>query len=989
MNLKPTSLPDIRENTVKQATQKRGRRLALRAVLMGGLSVTAFATAALAQDEADEDEIVVTGSRIRQNPLDASRPVLNVDSEDIERSGITNIGEILQRIPGSGGGLNSKVNSSGNFGNPPDGGGVGAGASEIDLRFLSSRRVLVLVDGLRWVNGSSASGVPGATDLNTIPTGIIERVEVLQDGASPIYGSDAIAGVVNIITKRKQDGFAASAQLGAFDKTDGETQQYDFSFGAGNDRTDIFFAVQYVHQNSVSSGDRRISDFPVPTLDECFATCSSATPRGRFLLTDPNTLNFLNVTLNENFVYSGSNPVYDPLNPTGADFEPFTTADRFNFSPFNYLQIPSERFGFFTQVTHEVSDNINFRAKAAYSTRNSTNQAAPIPLFIGPEAGNGNRLDTIEVDVTNPFNPFGFTLGQSNTVFLARRFLEAGPRNFQQNVDTFYASATLDGDVEIGGRTLYWDANALWSQNEANQIARGIVNSARLQQALGPLAACTAPCVPFNLFGGPGSITQDQIDFVTFRQQDSSEQELFDLSFNVSTTLFELPAGAVGFAAGYEHREQSGQFNPDPIVAAGDSADIPAQPTAGSFDVEELYGELVVPILADLPLVRILEGNFAIRYSDYSTGVSATTIKYGGRWKPSDDLTIRGGFTEGFRAASIGELFGTATRFDAPLSDPCSDFLGIISGTPAPANIQANCIALGVPADGSYEQTNPQISTLTGGNPALAPEESKGWNVGFTYAPEWLESINAIAEFNYYSIKIDGAIQALDAQLQLSSCVSTLDPTLCGSIGRAASGTIISFSNQLTNIGRIETSGLDWRVAFEVETDSLGSFSFESLSNYLLEYTEASPTSTGFVVTSREGTVRGSPTFSFPEFKSTATLAWRFGDFRLQGVGRYISSLTEACLDPLSSLPAAVGCSRPDPSDDANSFNDLGSRFYLDLAASYTLPWFDKRTEFTVGVNNILDTNPPNCFSCQLNGFDPNTYDVPGQFGYVRLTWRP
>ena len=806
---------------------------------------------------------------------------------------------------------------------------------------------------------------------------------MLQDGASPIYGSDAIAGVVNIITKRKQEGFAATAQLGAYDDTDGETQQYEFSFGASNDRTDIFFAAQYVHQNSVSSADRDISDFPEPTLDECFVTCSSATPRGRFLFTDPNTLVFNNITLNEAFSYSGSNPFYDPLNPTGADFEPFTTADRFNFAPFNYLQIPSERFGFFTQVTHEVTDNINFRAKAVYNTRNSTNQAAPIPLFIGPEAGNGNRLDNISVDVTNPFNPFGFSLTPANTVFLARRFVEAGPRNFQQNVDTFYASATLDGSFELGGREVYWDVNSLWSQNEANQIARGIVNSARLEQALGPLAACTAPCVPFNFFGGPGSITQDQVDFVTFNQQDSSQQELWDLSLNFSTTLFDLPAGAVGFAAGYEHRDQAGSFNPDPIVAAGDSADIPAQPTSGGFNVEEVYAETVVPLLADLPLVRILEGNFAIRHSDYSTGVSSTTIKYGGRWKPTDDLTIRGGFTEGFRAASIGELFGTATRFDATLEDPCSDILGLFGGPVASPELQANCIALGVPADGSYEQTNPQISTLTGGNPLLQPEDSNGWNVGFTYAPAWLESINALAEFNYYSIKIDGAIQALDAQLQLDSCAATLDPTLCGSIGRAGSGTIISFSNQLTNIGRIETKGIDWRVSFEVDAGSAGSVRVDSLSTYLLDYTEANPTSTGFILTSREGTVRGSPTFSFPEFKSTTTLVWTLGDFRLQGVGRFISSLTETCGDQ-AALPPAVGCSRP-----AEDINDLGSRFYLDLAASYKLPWLNKRTEFTIGVNNILDTDPPNCFSCQLNGFDPNTYDVPGQFGYVRLTWRP
>ena len=968
---------------MNRARKFSGRRSAVRSILLCGLSLSTIATAAVAQEEAAEDEIVVTGSRIRQNPLDANRPVLNVDSEAIERSGLSGIGEILQRIPGSGGGLNNKVNSSGNFGNPPDGGGVGAGSSEIDLRFLGSRRVLVLVDGLRWVNGSSASGVPGATDLNTIPSSIIDRIEVLQDGASPIYGSDAIAGVVNIITKRKQEGFAASAQLGAFDETDGETQQYELSFGASNDRTDIFFAAQYVHQNSVSSGDRDISDFPEPTLDECFVTCSSATPRGRFIFTDPNTLQDLSITLNENFVFNGTNPVYDPLNPTGADFEQFTTADRFNFAPFNFLQIPSERFGFFTQVTHQVTDNINFRGKAVFNTRNSTNQAAPIPLFIGPDSGNGNRLDTVSVDVTNPFNPFGFSLTPANTSFIARRLVEAGPRNFQQNVDTFYASGTFDGSVNVAGREIYWDLNALWSQNEANQIARGIVNSARLEQALGPIANCTGSCVPFNFFGGPGSITQAQLDFVTFNQQDSSQQELWDFSANFSTDLFDLPAGAVGLAGGYEHRDQSGEFNPDPIVAAGDSADIPAQPTAGSFNVEELYGEMVAPLLADMPFVKILEGNFAIRYSDYSTGVSSTTVKYGGRWKPSDDLTIRGGFTEGFRAATIGELFGTATRFDATLEDPCSDILGLFGGPVAPANIQANCIALGVPADGSFQQTNAQISTLTGGNPALKPENSDGWNVGFTYAPAWLEDYNVVVELNYYSIEIDGAIQALDAQLQLDSCAATLDPTLCGSIGRSASGTIVSFSNQLTNIGRIKTRGIDWRLAYEFDAGSLGVFNVDSLSTYLIEYTEANPTSTGFIFTSREGTVRGSPTFSFPDLKSTTTVSWTLGDFRVQSVGRYISSLDEVCGDQ-AALPADVGCTRP-----ADDINDLGSRFYLDLAASYTPPWLDKRTELTIGVNNILDTDPPNCFSCQLNGFDPNTYDVPGQFGYVRLTWRP
>ncbi len=174
--------------------------------------------------EQEENSVVVTGSRIRRDPLDQSQPVVFVDRTDLDRTGLTSTAEILQRLPGSGGALNSRFNNSGNFGNPPDGGGVGAGAAEVDLRYLGSRRVLVLVDGLRYVNGASASGIPGSVDLNSIPEGMIDRIEVLQGGASAIYGSDAIAGVVNIITRSSQNGFAASAQLGTFGEGDGFSQ---------------------------------------------------------------------------------------------------------------------------------------------------------------------------------------------------------------------------------------------------------------------------------------------------------------------------------------------------------------------------------------------------------------------------------------------------------------------------------------------------------------------------------------------------------------------------------------------------------------------------------------------------------------------------------------------------------------------------------------------------------------------------------------------
>src|SRR5689334_5260845 len=213
--------------------------------------ITAPATAA----QNEPEEVVVTGSRIRQNPVDSVAPLQTVSAADIDRSGEISVADYLQRLPISGSAINRSNNASGNLGFPPDGGGIGAGASEIDLRYLTSKRVLVLVDGRRWVRGSSASGVSGAVDLNTIPTAAIERMEVLQDGASPIYGSDAIAGVVNIITRSDYRGFDLETNQAQFDEGDGYTQDYSVSFGGSGEKSRAFFAASYARQDAVYSRD--------------------------------------------------------------------------------------------------------------------------------------------------------------------------------------------------------------------------------------------------------------------------------------------------------------------------------------------------------------------------------------------------------------------------------------------------------------------------------------------------------------------------------------------------------------------------------------------------------------------------------------------------------------------------------------------------------------------------------------------------------------
>ncbi len=960
--------------------------------------------------------IVVTGSRILTDPLDAPAPVLQLSSEELERTGLTSVGDILQRLPASGGALNTKFNSSGNFGFPPDGGGIGAGAAQADLRYLGSKRVLVLVDGVRWINGSSASGVSSSTDLNTIPVNIIERIEVLEDGASPIYGSDAIAGVINIITKKQFSGVTANVYTGGFmyrgsnevsardgenigTVLDGFTQQYDVTWGNRSDRTTTVLGVSLVDQNRISADDRSLARFPIPGVSSCTNNCSSATPFGRFSFTDPNTGEGVNITLNPDYEAFNAQgeyvaPLYDPSNPNGGgDYNGFDTSDRFNFSPFNLVVTPSRRLGVFSSVEHKILPQVTMVGRAVFTNRTSTNQAAPEPLFIGPGAANGNRLDTVSIDATNPYNPFGFTLdAATNPYFIGRRPVEAGPRIFRQNVNTFYTAGGARGDFQVGPTKLYWDTTVAYGINRADQIKNGAFNSAKIEKALGPLALCEADptCVPLNIFGGEGTLTQEMLNYISFVQKDVSEQRLFDVTANISGEILDLPGGKLGVAAGVEHRLQKGLFQPDAVIVAGDSAGVPSSPTSGKFDVNEGYLEVRVPVVAKVPGADILEVNGAVRVSDYSTFGTESTFKAGARWRPIKDLMFRGTLAQGFRAPGIGELFGSIARFDQTMSDPCSDMLGNFGGTPAPEEIQQNCIALGVPADGSYQQINAQISVTTGGNRELEPETSDTLTAGLVYSPSWLNSSpwvgNLNLEFTFYRIELEGAIQALDAQVQLDSCVRNLDDTLCDGISRTPTGLISGFANQLTNIGSLTTSGFDTKLTYVSPRLPIGRLRGTWLSSFLNEFTQTIPSSDGFQDISREGTEIGDPEQAFPRFKSSFIVDWFWEDFSASWTARYIHSVVEPCRGLYATYPTL--CSDPNPEDDSLSTNKLGATVYNDAKVTWTPSQLGSTIDFTLGVNNILNQSPPRCFSCALNGFDATTYDVPGMFGYFKAAMR-
>ena len=924
-------------------------------------------------------EIVVTGSRIRRNPLDQESPIVFIDQSDIQKTGLNSVNDVLQRLPSSGGGLNAGNNTSGNIGSPPDGSGVGAGAAEIDLRYLGSRRVLVLVDGLRYVNGASASGVPGATDLNSIPASAIERVEVLQDGASAIYGSDAIAGVVNIITKRHQRGFEASAQLGKYlDEGDGFTQNYQLSWGNGDSGPlQVVIGGNFVKANGVLAGDRAISRFANPYATSCAeGGCSTFAETGRFVVLQDPTAPFVGLPADcesedDCVLPPGYNPfrnntlnkpILSGVPDYPGDFKPFGLADQYNFAPFNYLETPNKRIGVFGNLKYELADNINFSTKMIYNHRTSANQAAPLPLGIGPDVGNGNLLDTITVSATNPFNPFGVDLVPGeNYRQIRRRLTEIGNRRYFQKVDTYYGVATLDGRFSMLAGDWFWDVNGIYGRNKAKQTFLGNINAAKLQQALGPVSQCTAPCVPFDFFGTVGSVTPAMLDWIGFDEHDSSEQKTWDFSGNISGKLFALPGGDMGLAAGVEYRDLTGRYDPDPVIAAGLGADIPSQPTKGGYHVKEAYAELDAPLLKGLPFAELVELTGAVRFSDYSTSGSHTTFKAGANWMPVRGLRFRANWAQGFRAPSIGELFGSQSRFDASIDDPCSILSERDRNFLNDTTVHANCVAQGAPS-GSDTQPTDQLSVITGGNQDLKPETSKSWVLGGVFSPDFIPRFSV--EANWYDIRVNGAIQAAPPQTTLLACVYQAEPLACSNVKRSSSGNVTQIIGTLQNIAAIKTQGWDLNFAYRTAQAPWGRLGFTWNNTFLHKFDVITPTDTGVSIEHRVGTEIGSPAAGYPKWRSLGIIDWDGNGFGATLTGRYMSKLKEV-----------------------NGDNHiLKSIFYTDAQLRWNPSfWMLNNLALAVGVNNLFNAHTPGCVSCDINNLDQTLYNTPGRFYYARV----
>mgnify|MGYP003642377687 CR=1 FL=1 len=925
------------------------------------LGLAMVSTPAFAQDQ-DADEIaesviVVTGSRISNPNLEQSAPVNVVGSDEIDLRQATNAEELVGELPGISPGVNASVNNG------------SAGFATLNLRNVGSRRNLVLLDGTRLVPSSLSS----VTDLNIIPVALVERVDIVTGGASSVYGADAISGVANFITKRDFAGVDMAASFGVTEEGDGQRFRTDITIGANFDdgRGNAVLSVGYQNVDSVLQGDRAISQ---KTLFIEGSEIGSGT-------SVPTRIN---------------GDQYDPA--TGSLVPTYNT---FNFAPFNYFQTPLERFNMFGSARYEITDNVEVYTKGMYTKSTVSLQLAPsglfgdtwqLPLnnpFLTDSVRNSicsnslNNIDQATCDAAgaavNPEDPNYLEVPTT----INRRLVEQGNRVTDYVTNQFQIWTGVRGSIT---NNIDFDVYGTYGESERSQTNRNWGLKSRVQQALRADDAntCSDPsngCVPINLFGDGQSITAEQAAFFNQPSGQTVKTSLAVVNGSISGDLgsesFLFADTPIGFAVGAEYRKYTAEQLSD--VASGTQDEVlgtgaPSPSFSGEYDVKEVFGELIVPIVENVPGIYNLTVEAGVRYSDYSNSGGSTTWKAGGSWEPVEGYKIRGIYQHAVRSPNIGELFApVVTGLTGLAVDPCAG-----ANPVGNASLTAICIAQGAPAGqiGSIPVPSAsQINATSGGNPDLDPETANSYTIGVVLTPPSIPGLTLTAD--YYNIKIKGAITTPTPGDIIDPCYSGVDPSACALIVRNplngslnGGGDTPGLLLQLTNQGQIETSGVDLRVGYRFPT-SFGKVAFDFNGNWTeqLKFNSnpANPTSINRECVSYYGENCEPIT---PEFTFNLRTTVSLGD--TVDISLLYTWLDAVSLEPLS---AAFGGALPE-------YSSIGSYSYFDLTTRFSV---SDNFEMTLGIQNLLDKKPPNVSSYvggsayNSGNTYPTTYDALGR----------
>ena len=905
----------------------------------------------LAAEPAGAEEILITGSRIKRKSIATAAPVTVVNKEDLLASGKTTIAEILQRLPVNANAINIQFNNGGN------------GASRVNLRSLGAERTLVLVNGRRHVPGGD--GVDSSVDLNAIPVSIIERVEILKDGASAVYGSDAIAGVVNIITRRDFSGVEANAYTSISQRGDARVLQLDFTAGSSSEKGNIVFSGMYFDQQPVFAGDREFSeiarsfdfqgfvDAGRPSNEEPFIDNSGSvgTPQGTILDTS-------GAPGNAAWDATGCSGGLCFNDPVGG-WRPFAfPQDTYNFQPENYLLTPSRRLNFWSQGNYELSDYFNVFFEAGFTNRVSEQLLAPTPLFLSSE--------NIILSAQNRFNPFGRDFN-----WVGRRMLEAGNRVFAQDSNTFRLVAGIEGTIpDIGPLVDWrWDAHFNVGRTETTNVVGGRFNRSNVARALGPDSGCTGDCVALDVLSGAGNISQDMIDYIAFDGIDRgfTEQNVFEL--NVSGPLYELVDGnPIALAFGYQYRKEIGSDTPNPLTASGDSTGNKRDPVSGEYDVNAGYIELSVPLIANVPGAKSLEFNAAGRFVNFNTFGSNLAYKFGLRWQPIDYFALRGTYSTAFRAPSVNELFTGALDSFPNVSDPCSSVPGV--GQLNDDVVAANC-ALDNLADGVADPSV-QLRSQEGGNTELEPETATIITGGLVLEDSLIKGLTA--SIDYYNIEIEDAIQEVGAGVILESCYNSPNRNFCDLIQRNADGFIVNIIDLQNNVGGFKAQGIDFNIRYSTPSP-FGRIGAGLEGTYLIKLSQIQANGFEQDYVGNYDQASGSNPGANPEYRLNWYLRWAYEFLNAGANFRFIPGFEEC----------EGACSVQDASATPPS-RDVKPYFYMDLFAgvNFDSPLGD--TALTLGINNVTDATPPFIANGFLAESDAATYDYIGRQFYARLT---
>mgnify|MGYP000058901663 CR=1 FL=1 len=720
--------------------------------------------------EKDVERIEITGSRIKRADMESASPVAVISAEQISMSGISNVENLLQEMSFSAGVAGNATNAYWTSG--------GYGTAQVNLRGMGIKRTLVLFNGRRVVGGGT--GANSSVDLNMIPTSMIERVEVLLDGASAIYGADAVAGVVNIITKKEFDGAEFSAKAGFTDKGDGESQDISLTIGGNFDKGNAVVSVNYTNTEAVRQSDR-INCAKFGTEEgtfECFG--SSTTEGGRALLADGSGVQF-----NQ-----------DPdIETNGDNYGPYDSKKHgFEWIPYLNAVSPMERLNVSSFVNYEINDDTNLFIETMYTNRKGQQIVTP------------RRIGGIQVSKDFLYNPTGQDLE-----ITSRRNTELGAPFFFQETNTIRIVAGIEGEFSNGWG---WDVAYNYGRNTGTDGWTFDLDQAKAAQTLDD-SICTydnSNGIPCGDWFGVNELSNEVIDYVKYRREGTGGNEMTSFTANLTGDLMELPAGVLAFAAGAERRSEEGWRDPDSTVLANGQED----PISGSYDVTEAFVELSVPLLADVPLVQSLTAEMAARYSDYSTVGNKTTYKLGLTWKVNDAIMVRGVQSTAFRAPVITELFGGTNGENLRTIDPCENASGAIA---------TNCLADSVPAD--FVQDGTTVLTSVGGNPELGAESADTTTIGIVWEPDFVEGLSTTLD--YFNIKIEDSITSVNGSDMLKLCYE--DPQgnsdFCNTFTRHPVTRQVNELNQRpVNAAVEQVSGVDFNVLYKTNL-----FGFDTRTN--------------------------------------------------------------------------------------------------------------------------------------------------------------